>query len=57
MTELGGALLATLAGAGVAAVISGSIRRGGDLVIRDALRPDAAIRHRAADDAHPLADS
>ena len=57
VTELGWALLATLAGAGVAAVISGSIRRGGDLVIRDALRPDAAIRHRAADDAHPLADS
>jgi hypothetical protein len=41
----------------VAAVIAGSIRRGGDLVIRDALRPDAAIRHRAADDAHRLAES
>jgi hypothetical protein len=57
VTELGGALLAVFAGAGVAAVIAASIRRGGDLVIRDALRPDAAIRHRAADDAHRLADS
>jgi len=57
VTELGGALLAVFAGAGVAAVIAASIRRGGDLVIRDALRPDAAIRHRPADDAHPLADS
>jgi hypothetical protein len=54
VTELGGALLAVFAGAGVAAVIAASIRRGGDLVIRDALRPDAAIRHRAADDAHRL---
>ena len=49
---LGGGLLVACAGAGVAAVIEGSIRRGDDLVIRDALRPDAAIRHRAADDAH-----
>lgn len=57
VTELGGALLTAFAGAGVAAVIAASIRRGGDLVIRDALRPDAAIRHRAADDAHRLADS
>jgi hypothetical protein len=57
VTELAAALLAAFAGAGVAAVVAGSIRRGGDLVIRDALRPDAAIRHRAADDAHPLADS
>jgi hypothetical protein len=57
VTELGGALIAAFAGAGVAAVIAASIRRGGDLVIRDALRPDAAIRHRAADDAHRLADS
>ena len=57
VTELGGALLAAFAGAGVAAVIAASIRRGGDLVIRDALRPDAAIRHRAADDAHRLPDS
>ena len=52
VAALGGALLVAFAGAGVAAVIAASIRRGGDLVIRDALRPDAAIRHRAADDAH-----
>ena len=52
VAALGGALLVAFVGAGVAAVISLSIRRGGDLVIRDSLRPDAAIRHRAADDAH-----
>jgi hypothetical protein len=52
VVALGGALLVAFAGAGVAAVISLSIRRGGDLVIRDSLRQDAAIRHRAADDAH-----
>ncbi len=52
VAALGGALLVAFAGAGVAAVIELSIRRGGDLVIRDSLRPDAAIRHRAADDAH-----
>ncbi|HYO44404.1 MAG TPA: hypothetical protein VES19_14495 [Candidatus Limnocylindrales bacterium] len=52
VAALGGALLVVFAGAGVAAVIELSIRRGGDLVIRDSLRPDAAIRHRAADDAH-----
>ena len=32
-----------------------SVRHGGDLAIRDTLRPDAAVRHRAADDAHPAA--
>lgn len=52
VVELAMAVLTGLAGAGVAAVIVGSIRRGGDLVIRDSLRPDAAIRHRSADDAH-----
>ncbi len=52
VAALGGALLAAVSGAGVAAVIAGSIRRGGDLVIRDSLRPDAVIRHRAADEAH-----
>lgn len=49
---LGAALLVAFAGGGGAAVIELSIRRGGDLTIRDSLRPDAAIRHRAADDAH-----
>ncbi len=52
VAALGGALLVAFVGAGVAAVIELSIRRGGDLVIRDSLRPDAAVRHRAADDAH-----
>ena len=53
VVELALAVLTALAGAGAAAVIATSIRHGGDLVIRDALRPDAAVRHRAADDAHP----
>jgi hypothetical protein len=52
VASLGGALFAACAGAGVAGVIELSIRRGGDLAIRDSLRPDAAVRHRAADDAH-----
>ena len=52
VAALGVGLLAAFAGAGVAAVIAASVRHGGDLVIRDALRPDAAIRHRPADDAH-----
>jgi hypothetical protein len=54
VVELALAVLTALAGAGAAAVIATSIRHGGDLVIRDALRPDAAVRHRASDDAHPL---
>jgi hypothetical protein len=53
--ELAMALLTALAGAGVAGVIAASIHRGGELEIRDSLRPDAAIRHRPADDAHPTA--
>ncbi len=52
VVELAMAVMTALAGAAVAAVIAGSIQRGGDLVIRDSLRPDAAIRHRPADDAH-----
>jgi hypothetical protein len=48
------ALLTAAAGAGVAAVIAASLRRGGELGIRDSLRPGAAIRHRASDDAHPV---
>lgn len=50
--DLGLALLTGIAGAGVAALIAASVRRGGDLAIRDSLRPDAVIRHRPADDAH-----
>jgi hypothetical protein len=56
VAELAGALLMAFAGAGAAAVIAASVRRGGDLVLRDSLRPDAAVRHRPADDAHPTAD-
>jgi hypothetical protein len=50
--DLSLALLTAVAGAGTAALVAASIRRGGELVIRDSLRPDAPIRHRAADEAH-----
>jgi hypothetical protein len=50
--DLALALLTAGAGAGTAALVAASIRRGGELVIRDSLRPDAPIRHRAADEAH-----
>jgi hypothetical protein len=50
--DLATAVVTAFAGAGVAALVAGSVARGGDLVIRDTLRPDAAVRHRAADDAH-----
>jgi hypothetical protein len=56
VVELAAALLAALAGAGAAAVIAASIRHGGDLLLRDSLRPGAAIRHRPADDAHRTGD-
>ena len=46
-------ILIAVAGAGIAALIAASVKRGGELAIRDTLRPDAAVRHRAADDAHP----
>ena len=54
VVELALAVLTALAFTGAAAVIAASIRHGGDLVIRDALRPEAAVRHRASDDAHPV---
>jgi hypothetical protein len=54
VVELALAVLTALAGAASAAVIAASVRHGGELMIRDALRPDAAVRHRAADDAHPV---
>lgn len=56
VTELALSLLTAAAGAGSAVVIAGSMRRGGDLLIRDTLRPDTAVRHRPADDAHPRLD-
>jgi hypothetical protein len=51
--DLAMAALTAVAGAGIAALIGASMRRGGELTVRDTLRPDAAVRHRAADDAHP----
>jgi hypothetical protein len=54
--ELGVAVLTALAGAAVGALIAVSLRRVGDLLLRDSLRRDPAVRHRAADDAHLTLD-
>ncbi len=48
MTEKG----RSLAGAALAATVAALLRSGGDLVLRDGLAREPAIRHRAADDAH-----
>ncbi len=50
--ELGVAVLTAAAGAAIGAVIASSLRRTGDLVLRDSFRRDVLVRHRAADDAH-----
>ncbi len=52
--EFAFALATAASGAAVGSLIRASLRHGGDLVIRDSLRPDAVIRHRPTDDAHPL---
>lgn len=52
--DLAFALATAASGVAVGALITASLRHGGDLRIRDSLRPDAVIRHRAADDAHPM---
>ena len=52
VVDVGVAVLIALAGAAVAAVIAASAHRTGDLELHDGLRREAAIRHRAADDAH-----
>lgn len=51
--DLAMAIVMAISGAAAGALITASLRHG-DLVIRDSLRPDAVIRHRAADDAYPL---
>lgn len=50
--ELAVAVLTAASGAAIGAVIASSLRRTGDLVLRDTFRRDVAVRHRAADDAH-----
>lgn len=50
--ELAIAVLTAASGAAIGAVTSSALRRSGDLVLRDSLRRDVAVRHRAADDAH-----
>ncbi len=54
--ELAFAVLVALTGASVAGIVTAMLRAGGDLVLRDALARDPAVRHRAADDAHRGAD-
>lgn len=54
--DLGAAVAMALAGAAVSAVISASISRTGDVTLRETLRRDPAVRHRAADDAHRPAE-
>lgn len=50
--ELAFAILVALTGAAVAAITAAMLRTGGDLVLRDVLAREPAVRHRAADDAH-----
>jgi len=50
--DLAFAVLVALTGAAVAAVTAAMLRAGGDLVLRDVLAREPAVRHRAADDAH-----
>lgn len=51
--ELAIAVLVALTGAAVAAVVATMLRTEGDLVLRDVLAREPAVRHRTADDAHP----
>lgn len=50
--ELAFAILVALTGAAAAAVTAAMLRAGGDLVVRDVLAREPAVRHRPADDAH-----
>jgi len=52
VTELAFAVLAACTGAAVAAVTGALLRTSGDLELHDPGRREAAVRHRAADDAH-----
>jgi len=51
--ELGMAVVFAISGAAVAGLVSGSLRRFGDLVVRPGRGGRFAIRHRSADEAHP----
>jgi hypothetical protein len=50
--DLAIAVLTALAGAAVAAVITGSLRATGDLDLRTGTDRETAVRHRPADEAH-----
>ncbi len=50
--ELATALFTALAGAGVAVMIATSLRRTGDVLLRDDLRRAPALHHHPVDDAH-----
>jgi len=53
VVELGMAVVVAISGAAVAGLVSGSLRKHGDLVIRPGMGRGFAIRHRSADEAHP----
>ena len=50
--ELAVAILAAILGAAVAGVTSTMLRTGGDLVLRDGIAREPAVRHRVVADAH-----
>ncbi len=50
--ELGIAVLVALAGGALAAATTAMVRTSGDLVLRDVLAREPAVRHHAADEAH-----
>jgi hypothetical protein len=50
--ELGVAILTALTGAALAAVTAAHLHAGGDLLLRDALAREPAVRHHPADEAH-----
>jgi hypothetical protein len=50
--ELAFGLLAAITGAALALAASTMLRTGGDLILREVLAREPAVRHRAADDAH-----
>lgn len=54
VVELGMAFVVAAAGAAVAGLVSRALRTHGDLQLRSGAGRSPAVRHRAADEAHPL---
>ena len=57
VVELGLAVLTSLAGAAVGAIVGASLRITSDLVLHSPLLRETAVRHRPADDAHRRTDA